>query len=172
MVKFSQLFAKIQLENIENFDENGQLSVFQGKIGQFSKLFAKVMRNLEKKITKIIVRLTRDKKFTGKKPICSFFRSPNDNKFKFETTFLPISDQHNASCNLIYTANTPGPGRNFTSLRPGQAAGRRSADSWAWLLKLGWYMVKNQLISVSCAQNQYWSLYSLFLAFFGNFGPF
>ena len=52
MVKFSQLFAKIQLENIENFDEN-QLSVFQGKIGQFSKLFAKVtpkiMRNLEKK---------------------------------------------------------------------------------------------------------------------------
>ena len=49
MVKFSQLFAKIQLENIENFDENGQLSVFQGKIGQFSKLFAKIMRNLEKK---------------------------------------------------------------------------------------------------------------------------
>ena len=37
------------LENIENFDENGQLSVFQGKIGQFSKLFAKIMRNLEKK---------------------------------------------------------------------------------------------------------------------------
>ena len=49
MVKFSQLFAKIQLENIENFDENGQLSVFQGKIGQFSKLFAKIMRNLEEK---------------------------------------------------------------------------------------------------------------------------
>ena len=49
MVKFSQLFAKIQLENIENFDENGQLSVFQGKIGQFSKLFAKIMRNLEGK---------------------------------------------------------------------------------------------------------------------------
>ena len=71
MVKFSQLFAKIQLENIDNFDENGQLSVFQGKIGPFSKLFAKIMRNLEKnkkKITKIIVRLTRDKKFTGKKP--------------------------------------------------------------------------------------------------------
>ena len=51
MVKFSQLFAKIQLENIENFDENGQLSVFQGKNRpQFSKLlFAKIMRNLEEK---------------------------------------------------------------------------------------------------------------------------
>ena len=98
-----------------------------------------------------------------------YFPSPNDNKFKFETTFSPISDQHIASCNLIYTADTPGPGRNFTSLRPGQAAGQRSANSWAWLLKLGWYMVKNQLISVSCAQNQYWSLYSLF---FGTFGPF
>ena len=50
LVKFSKLFAKIQLENIENFDENGQLSVFQGKIGQFSKLlFAKIMRNLEEK---------------------------------------------------------------------------------------------------------------------------
>ena len=61
LVKFSKLFAKIQLENIENFDENGQLSVFQGKIGQFSKLlFAKIMRNLEeKKKKKIIVRLTR-----------------------------------------------------------------------------------------------------------------
>ena len=30
-------------------------------------------------------------------------------------------------------------------------------------------MVKNQLISVSCAQNQYWSLYSLFLAILGRF---
>ena len=59
MVKFSQLFAKIQLENIENFDENGQLSVFQGKIGQFSKLFAKIMRNLEKK------KLTSEEKSTS-----------------------------------------------------------------------------------------------------------
>ena len=35
----------------------------------------------------------------------------------------------------LLTADTPGPGPNFTSLRPGQAAGRRSADSWAGLLK-------------------------------------
>ena len=42
-------FAKIQLENIDNFDEENQLSVFQGKIGQFSKLFAKIMRNSERK---------------------------------------------------------------------------------------------------------------------------
>ena len=75
------------LENIENFDENGQLSVFQGKIGQFSKLFAKIMRNLEEKkkkltsnlprftrgqkseekVTKIIVRLTRGRKKGRKK---------------------------------------------------------------------------------------------------------
>ena len=83
MVKFSQLFAKIQLENIENFDENGQLSVFQGKIGQFSKLlFAKIMRNLEKiplstfflpKITKIIVRLTRYREEDRKKTKKLFF---------------------------------------------------------------------------------------------------
>ena len=40
----------------------------------------------------------------------------------------------------------------------------------AQFYKLGGYMVKNQLISVSCAQNQYWSLYSLFfLAFLGRF---
>ena len=35
-----------------------------------------------------------------------------------------------------FTADTPGPGRNFTSLRPGQAAGRRSAESWSRLFKL------------------------------------
>jgi hypothetical protein len=42
------------LENIDNFDEENQLSVFQGKIGQFSKI-----------ITQIIVRLTRERK-TGR----------------------------------------------------------------------------------------------------------
>ena len=51
MVKFSQLFAKIQLENIDNFDvETFNFPFFKEKIGQFSKLlFAKIMRNLEKK---------------------------------------------------------------------------------------------------------------------------
>ena len=76
LVKFSKLFAKIQLENIENFDENGQLSVFQGKIGQFSKLlFAKIMRNLEEKKKKNyrsfdekMEKIEKNKKFTGKKP--------------------------------------------------------------------------------------------------------
>ena len=50
MVKFSKLILLKYLENIDNFDEENQLSGFQGKIGQFSKLlFAKIMRNLEKK---------------------------------------------------------------------------------------------------------------------------
>ena len=51
MVKFSQLFAKIQLENIDNFDvETFNFPFFKEKIGQFSKLlFAKIMRNSERK---------------------------------------------------------------------------------------------------------------------------
>ena len=56
-VKFSKLFAKIPWKHWKFWRKS--TSVFQGKIGQFSKLFAKIMRNLEKK------KLTSEEKSTS-----------------------------------------------------------------------------------------------------------